>query len=154
MVKAVRFISEVIAVLLLVVTTIAALGVALTLITNYVKTTQPKGEVVDVSLVVRKYIPSGSITGAIEATLYITCTGPSCSQYTVSVIGLTGYTRGSTNRYPLSSDTSIVYLKPGLTKIVIVGYFNPSQRIDEVVVDLIICGPSACEIISKSATVG
>lgn len=149
-----RSVSEAVAILLIVGVTVVALGVAMPIIINYIKTVQPKGEVIDMSLVARKYMPAGSSTGSIEVTVYITCTGPMCTQYRVSSIMLTGYARRSATSYNLYKGTPSTYLSSGTIKIPIVAYYDPSWSIDEVVVSVNICSPSTCTQLYKSASLG
>jgi len=149
-----RSVSEVLAVLVIIAVAVSALSIVLTLITNYLKANQPRGESIDVSLVVQRNLPSGSTLGTIKATLYIMCTGPNCDQYTVQGITLYGYKRDGSKNWILATDSTTYKLQPGVTKLTILGYYDESnQQIDEVVVYTRIVGPSYQRDVYKSASV-
>jgi len=149
-----RSISEIMAVLVIIAVAISAISVALVVITNYLKAYQPRGESIDVSLVVQRSQPSGGSLGTIKATLYIMCTGPNCDQYTVQGITLYGYKRDGNIGWMLATDSTTYKLQQGVTKLAILGYYDASkQQIDEVVVYTRIVGPSYQKDVYKSASI-
>jgi len=150
-----RSVSEVIAALIIIAVTISALSIALTVITNFMKTHQPRGESIDVSVVVQKSLPSIGTLSTIKATIYISCTGPNCDKYTVNQLSLTGYNRTSGKSWQLAVDTNTYRIQHGITKLSILGYYDANtQTINEVVVYLKISGPSYQKDIYKSVSIG
>jgi len=149
-----RSVSEVIAVLIIIAVTISALSIALTVITNFMKTHQPRGESIDVSLVVQKNLPSVGSLGTIKATIYISCTGPNCDKYSVSLLTLTGFDRASGESWQLATDSNTYRIQHGITKLSLIGYYDvANQNIDEVSVYLRISGPTYLTVY-KSVSVG
>jgi hypothetical protein len=150
-----RTISNVLATLLIIVVTIAALTVALTIISNYIKSRQPRGEIIDSFVVVQRSLPSSGGIGSIKVSLFITCSGPNCDKYTLSNLQLWGYDRSSGTAVLLSSQQQTYNLKHGVTKLDVLGYYSNSYTINEVVVSFNICSPTGtCTSYSKSVSVG
>lgn len=149
-----RYISTILALLLVVAITVASTTIAYTIISNYIKSRQPRGEVIDAYLVVRKTLPVGGI-GSIKASLFISCSGPGCDNYKVDYIVMEGYDRISRREYKLSSLSKEYRLKHGITRIDIIGYYSDTQDIDEIVVTLRIYSPSTgYRVLRKSASIG
>lgn len=152
-----RGISTILAILIIIVITIASIAVLHTVIIDYIKSRQPRGEIVDITLVARRSQTQGGVS-SIDASLFIMCAGPKCNEYVVKEIKLRGYDRTSDEKtlYELAEISKQIKLKQGVSKIDIVGYYPASYNISEVVVRFKLCKPgnAVCSVISKSATVG
>jgi len=150
-----KSVSEVLAILIIIAATISALTVAMTVITGYLKTHQPRGESIDTSVIVQRSLPSSGSISTIKATIYVTCSGPNCDKYVASGLTLYGYDRVSGNYWVLGSDTNNYRISQGVNTLAIVGYYNVyNQNINEVVVYFRLTGPSYYRDIYKSVSIG
>jgi len=150
-----RSVSEILAILIIIAATISALTVAMTVITGYLKTHQPRGESIDTSVIVQRSLPTTGGIGTIKATIYITCTGPNCDKYTASSLTLYGYDRVGGNYWVLGSDSNNYRINQGVTTLALIGYYNvDNQRINEVVVYFRLTGPSYYRDVYKSVSIG
>lgn len=147
-----RGISNVLAGILLCAITVAALAVTFNIVMSYVRSKEPRGEIINYYLTVEKQSSTTLVT--IKATLFVSCNGPNCGQYRVSGIQLIGMSRTKWKTYTLGSLTSSYALREGLTKIDIIGYCPPSANIDEVTVKFQLQGPGTSEEVYKSVSIG
>ena len=88
----VRLVSTVLAALLVVAVTVVATTVAYAVLSSYVRARQPRGELVEVSMVARREAWTPELC-AVRASLFITCTGPACGEYRVKRLAVEGLDR-------------------------------------------------------------
>lgn len=152
-----RLVSTVLAALLVVAVTVVATTVAYAVLSSYVRARQPRGELVEVSMVARREAWTPELC-AVRASLFITCTGPACGEYRVKRLAVEGFDREGGGRlllYSYSCGTGEgIALRRGLTRLDVVGYHPCERRVDELVVSLWLCGPGRCVEVVRSASLG
>jgi len=149
----VRAVSNIVTVLLLITVVIACLAGVGVFLTQYVKSRQPKGETISAFLVAQRALPNPYGIGTVKATLYITCEGPHCSEYSVKTITLNAVNNNG-SAYTLSTEPGPVALKSGVTKIDVLGYYSSNQTFQEIVVSYYLCDPDGkCVQQTKSVSV-
>lgn len=151
-----RSISTLLATLLIVLITVASLITAYIVISAYIKAKQPRGEIIDMFLVARKTPATAGGVGTIKASLFISCSGPNCEEYLLEDVTLVGYDRESGDQYLLARLMTGIFLKKGITRVDLVGFYPPDRNINEVVATAYVCPPNTptCDIYYKSVTVG
>lgn len=147
-----RSASNVLAAILLAVVAIASLTVAFTVITSYIRSKQPRGEVIDYHVTVERYVSSNLVT--LKASLLVSCYGPACDQYEIVQLGFRGYVREQGEFVNLYYNSGPFKLKRGLTRIDTVGYHPPSKNVNEVVLSFVLMGPGVSRVVVESVTIG
>ncbi|MEM4854736.1 MAG: hypothetical protein QXE75_04885, partial [Sulfolobales archaeon] len=124
--------AEIVTVMIMVVVAIAALAIVSNIvITDFVKSRQIRGEVIDYSIVVED-TPSTSV-GVMKVTIVVSCTGPNCDRYYIDTVTITGYNRTSGDTVTLATDRIGKHLRNGVTKVDVIAYYNSPPQFNELI---------------------
>jgi len=137
-----RAVSDVVAVLVAAVIAIAAVALAGSLISDYIRSRAPSGE--SLSMYVVSY-PSPSTFSSISSVkydLYITCAGPNCQGYTLVSVRVQLFDRSSASLVQDTTTSVNLPLSPGTTKYSGVAYYRLPGRPTDMVVAATIVDPS------------
>lgn len=148
--QVIRAVNSLIVELLLIVVGVSCIAVASSLVSNYIRTNKPAGEVLDYFVVAEQHY--GTEVVAVKVSLYVSCSGERCNQYSISNLIVRGYVRNSGAGTTLYTSTSSYPIKNGLTKIDVVGYLPKTTILDELVVSFSLTVGGEVKNVTKSVS--
>lgn len=139
---------------MLIAVTIAALAVASNIVmTDFLRSRQPRGEILDYYVSV-----DGELLGNVrrmKVTLIVSCSGPRCDGYSISTLFFWGLDRSTGNQRLLHIDNINKALRAGATRVDSLVYVDASFRMNELIIAFIVRKPDgSSERVVRSVSIG